>query len=197
VDDIFLRRTEASQEEEIRLTDFGRETWNPDWSPDGSEIVFTTFPVGEDRVTLWMINIDPETGQYGSPHGVSLPDDMGEVAWARWSPAGELAVVEVIPGPRIRALRIRDVSGSWSERLVEFDGDWVTLDWTPDGMNIIYSDMFDGRLQVFTIPRTGGEPRRLSSDDKHLSFPDVSPDGRWIALTRFENSQELRRLRLR
>jgi TolB protein len=69
--------------------------------------------------------------------------------------------------------------------------------WTPDGESIVYSALVDGTMQLFSVPRFGGEPRRLTSEPANVLHPQVSPDGRWIAATRSVQGKEIRRLRLR
>ena len=69
------------------------------------------------------------------------------------------------------------------------------LDWTPDGMNIVFSALFEDRMQLFEISRSGGQPRRRSADQATRS--SGFPDGRWIACTRVDHSKELRRMKLK
>jgi Tol biopolymer transport system component len=89
-------------------------------------------------------------------------------------------------------------TGSGAEKLWEFlVGPRGGLDWTPDGMNIVFSALFEDRMQFFEISRSGGQPRRLSADQANLIHPQVSPDGRWIACTRVDHSKELRRMKLK
>ena len=89
-------------------------------------------------------------------------------------------------------------AGSGAKKLWEFFvGSRGGLDWTPDGLHIVFSALFEDRMQLFEIPRSGGQPRRLSDDHANLMGPQVSPDGRWIACTRHDLSKELRRVKLK
>jgi Tol biopolymer transport system component len=197
-DDIYLRRPQASQEDEIRLTDFGWEVGNPDWSPDGRKLVFTSWSrEAEGLGEAWVVTIDPATGESIRAEKLVVPEGIGSVSEVRWSPAGELALLEDLEGSR-RALWIMSETGSWAERLWEFDnGRLAGFDWTPDGKSIVFSAPFEDRMQLFRIPRSGGEPERLSTDEANLTNPQVSPDGRWIACTRVDHSKELRRMKLK
>jgi Tol biopolymer transport system component len=197
-DDIYLRRPQASQEDEIRLTDFGWEVGTPDWSPDGRKLVFTSWSREEEGVgEAWVVTIDPATGELISAERLVVPEGMGPVSEARWSPTGELALLEGLEGSR-QALWIVSETGSWAERLWEFDnGRLAGFDWTPDGKSIVFSALFGDRMQLFKIPRSGGEPERLRTDEANLTNPQVSPDGRWIACTRVDHSKELRRMKLK
>jgi protein kinase-like protein/WD40 repeat protein len=51
---------------------------------------------------------------------------------------------------------------------------------TPDG-SVVLSTMHGGKVELFEVPATGGEPRQLTHDDGAHYNPDVSPDGRTIA----------------
>lgn len=59
-------------------------------------------------------------------------------------------------------------------------GDIVTNDWTGGGQ-IIYSDIEDAGEDLFAIPASGGEPRRLTKTPFNERNAVVSPDGRWLA----------------
>lgn len=50
-DDVYLRRTAASTNQEIRLTDFGWEVGMADWSPDGRKLVFPSSVRGAPGVS--------------------------------------------------------------------------------------------------------------------------------------------------
>jgi len=75
------------------------------------------------------------------------------------------------------------------ERKLEFTTDeatWLSLDVSPDGKTIVFELMGD----LYTLPITGGEAKRLAVSDSENkdgdtmafdSTPRWSPDGKWIA----------------
>jgi Tol biopolymer transport system component len=191
-DDLYLRHPSAPPEEEIRVTDFGWEVGMADWSPDGRQLVFDSWDRGgPPRVSKpWIATIDPATGRALMPEGVESS------VLAAWSPlGGEIALVEKIEGS-LHALWILSVDGARAQRLLEFrSSTYGGVDWTPDGGRLVFSALADGRMQLFVLPRAGGEPEQLTNDGASLIHPQVSPDGQWIAATRVHRAKELRRRR--
>jgi Tol biopolymer transport system component len=222
-DDVFVRRAEATTGEEIRLTDFGWEVGSPDWAPDGRHVVFDTWDrTGVPRVSRpWVAGFDPDSGSLIDVGPLVLPDHIGGSVSALWSPTSdELLLIEradpetqilwvaslggegapaFSAGPDLRGGS--DLSGgvvlSRADKIVEFRAPTESgADWTPDGSHIVYSAVDEGRLQLFAVPAKGGEPRRLSDEAANLLHPSVSPDGRWVAVTRLEQRKTVRRLPL-
>jgi dipeptidyl aminopeptidase/acylaminoacyl peptidase len=195
-DDLYLRHPSAPPREEIRLTDFGWEVGMADWSPDGRQLVFDSWdrdgPRGISKP--WIATIDPTTGRPLSVERLPLPAGVESSLLASWSPlGGEIALVERVGGSR-HALWILSADGTHAEKLLEFPSStYGGVDWTPDGQELVFSALEDGRMQLFALPRAGGEPRQLTDDAASLIHPQVSPDGQWIAATRAQRGKELRR----
>jgi dipeptidyl aminopeptidase/acylaminoacyl peptidase/CubicO group peptidase (beta-lactamase class C family) len=68
------------------------------------------------------------------------------------------------------------------ERLTRGDDDSAPA-WSPDGTTIAFLRAEDGPAQVWLLPVTGGEPRRLTSLPLGAGAPVWSPDGRSIAFS--------------
>ena len=65
-------------------------------------------------------------------------------------------------------------------RKIEFttnEGTWLSLDVSPDGNSIIFELIGD----LYTVPMTGGEAKKLTSGWAFNSEPSYSPDGKKIA----------------
>jgi Tol biopolymer transport system component len=199
-DDIYLRAAGASATEEVRLTDFGLEAGSPDWSPDGTRLVFTSFDrsLGTRHSFPFVIALDTAAGRATSSVRLPLPPTLTGAEMAAWSPAGEeIAIEEAMPGGR-HALWVIRSDGTGARKLVDYPmRTYGGVDWTPDGKTLIYSALSGNRMQIFAIPAAGGIPRRLTSGTAHLLHPQVSPDGRWIAATRLSHEIEVRRMALR
>jgi Tol biopolymer transport system component len=198
-DSIYLRRPEAPVETEISLFDFGWEVGNADWSPDGRRLVFESWDRAAPGASWsWIAKIDPDTGETLSLDRLPLPEGVMNISWSAWSPAGdEIAVVESLENGR-QAIWVLDLLGGEPERLVEFNSStYGGVDWAPDGRSLVYGALVGARMQIFSVPRGGGEPAQLTHADTNLMHPQVSPDGRLIACSRMDQAKELRRMPLR
>src|SRR5262249_47014393 len=95
-DDIWLRGTDAPQSTEIKVTQGLWETGWVYWSPDGRQILYTTWDrhgepgLYQVRTTL----IDPATGHPLSEHPFPMPKDVHNPELAVWSPSGAEIAVE-------------------------------------------------------------------------------------------------------
>ncbi|HET6702754.1 MAG TPA: hypothetical protein VFH14_13165 [Gemmatimonadaceae bacterium] len=198
-DDIYLRAAGAPATAEIRLTDFGLEAGSPDWSPEGTRLVFTSFDrsAGTRHSFPFLITLDTATGRATSSGRMRLPPGISGAEMVAWSPAGEEIAVEEAGSPGRHVLWVMQSDGSAGRKIVDYPmRTYGGVDWTPDGKTLIYSALSGTRMQLFAIPAAGGVPRRLTSGTEHLLHPQVSPDGRWIAATRLTHSIEVRRMRL-
>ena len=198
-DDIYLRRPSAPTEEEIRLTDFGWEVGNPDWSPDSRKLIFDSWERSSDGTSgAWIVKIDPSTGKSVSVGRLKAPDGIKNISEAAWSPMGNKVAVltRLGAGPK-RELWIVDPEGPKAEKLFEFESStYGGLDWTPGAKEIVFAALWEDHMQLFLIPSSGGTPKRITSDFGNLMHPQVSPDGRWIACTRMDQLKELRRIKI-
>jgi len=126
---------------------------------------------------------------------LDVPAVIVNPQWAVWSPDGQEIAMTDHTAPGECTLRV--LHGTTLESLVAYKTDTMGgLDYMPDGMTIVYSALDDGRMQIFSIPRSGGTPRKLSDETANLLHPRVSPDGRWIACTRMEIRHEIWRKKL-
>jgi Tol biopolymer transport system component len=198
-DDLYLRRVSDGPGEEIRLTDFGWEDGVADWAPDSRRLVFDSYDRGGTPGVSkpWIVTIDPSNGRPLSAERLPLPDPIKNATWESWSPKGDEIAFEEHTGGDGRILWVISVDGKRAEKIVEHTaGTYGGLDWMPDGKALVYGALAGGRMQIFTVSRSGGSPRQLTDDPASLMHPQVSPDGRWIACTRMAQSKEIRRSKL-
>ena len=94
----------------------------------------------------------------------------------RWLVAPFLAAV--LPSLSLAAQR-QDSLPLKTTRSVDFttsEGTWISLDVSPDGQTIVFELLGD----LYTIPVTGGEAKRITAGPAFDSQPRYSPDGKTI-----------------
>jgi len=198
-DDLFLRRAGGPPGEETRLTDFGWEVGPADWSPDGRKLVFCSWERGGTPGVSkpWVVTIDPQSGKAVRTERFHLPQPLKGAEEASWSPNGSDMAIEEKTAEDRRALWIVSLDGKTAQKLVDYrSSTYGGIAWAPDGKTVFYAGLAGIRMQLFAIPRSGGEPRRLTDDAANLLHPWISPNGRWIACTRSVQLKEIWRVKL-
>jgi hypothetical protein len=196
-DDIWMRR--AGDSAEVRVTDFGWEVGPPVWAPDSRRLLFISWDKGgTPRIAKpWIVTIDPQSGRTLSAKRVPLPEGVTSVVDVAWPRSGEQIAFNARVDASHQALWVSRANGSGARKLADVASyTYGGIDWTPDGEEILYGALADGRMQIFAIPSAGGTPRQLTRGDVNLLQPSVSPDGRFVAATRLPWRKELRRTKL-
>ena len=142
----------------------------PDLSPDGKRVAFTTDRRGGPRI--WIVGVED-----GSLRSFS---DEAYKAWApRWSPDGsEIAFYSYQSGNR--DVWVRPVNGAEPRQITDHPSEDMYPAWSPDGERLAFISDRSGNWDIWTVPARGGEPTRLTHDPATDTVPQWSPDGEWI-----------------
>jgi Tol biopolymer transport system component len=143
------------------------------WSPDGSRIAFilmpdsqTPFPPGE----LWLMNAD------GSGARFLAPADAGHGYAPAWSPDGtqiafvgrenpDAPSVTQSAGNLVSNLYVVDVGTNALTPITQFEGALVEAPmWSPDGGYLVFNARLDGKMDLWAVEGSRGEPFRLAED---------------------------------
>ncbi len=145
----------------------------PEWAPDGSHLLFTSYLNG--RPNLWLLAL--RTGQ-----SRLLSARPGINASARYSPDGKLiALASSFQG--IPKIFLITPQGNSIKRLTDGRGNDISPAWSPDQSTIAYVSDQAGTPNIYLVPAGGGQPRRLTFETTYNTDPDWSPTGDLLAFT--------------
>jgi Tol biopolymer transport system component len=170
--------------EPFQITDIFGGACQPDWSPDGSKLVFTS-PCSKNQQSyaksgIFIINADG-TGQ--TPLMGVFAGDYDPA----WSPDGTKIVFtsERNSGrPRIYLLDLVDNSVKRISNIYSRD---YQPSWSPDGSKIAFVTNQKGPIQIWTMNPDGSEQQIYSRSADHFnSHPVWSRDGQTILFTQTE-----------
>jgi TolB protein len=147
----------------------------PSWSPNGKEIVYTSYR-HRNRPHLFML-----TRGRKSPGRILRSLDSGAPLYRGvFSPSGDrLALVMSLDGAT-EILTVgrsgRDLRRLTRNRIID-----ISPTWSPNGKRIAFVSDRAGTPQVYVMDRDGSDVRRLTFNGSYNTAPSWSPDGRWIA----------------
>ena len=154
--------------------------WLHSWSPDGTKIAVSVFPMGEGDRTIWVMNADgSDAVLVAAAWNVSVPS---------WSPDGttiaysastegrtEIHLVGA-DGSKDRVLHAENAEGTFAVFSAKF---------SPDGTEILFDRGTDSRYDIFVMDADGTNVRQLTTTGTDYD-PHWSPDGTQITFTREE-----------
>jgi Tol biopolymer transport system component len=168
----------ANGTDKFQVTNLGGRSFFPDFSPDGTKIVFNSRPAGATDFDLFVVNPDG-TGL------VQLTTGPANEVNPAWSPDGN-RIVFTSDSTGVGQVWVMDASGANQTQLT-FDDTWKDQvpDWSPDGTRISYAAGDPGDILVMNADGSNqhtvvGGP----TDDFGTAW---SPDGEQIAFLRFDD----------
>jgi len=174
--------TENTVSSSVRITHTGALDAEPDWSPDGSKIVFTSNRSGDMHIWVMAPNGSGRT-QLSQNH------NNGGQVWnssPKWSPDGKEIIYRSDLGENNEIL-IMNSDGSGQRNLTQHPASDVDPAWSPDGSRIAFISDRDGNEEIYMMNADGSSLQRLTDHKDKDTYPTWSPDGAWIAFYSMRN----------
>lgn len=188
--ELFTANPNGTDERKLTHSLRGYQDEDPDWSPDGSEIVFTRCPPSGDHCSIWSIDVKSGDEVRLSPYVLpgSHPPKYVEDKFPAYSPDGRRIAFVRYSGSFIDGLlMIAEAHLQHARRMLRmpFQGEPQTPVWSPDGRRLVFASPgvpVPGAKQkgqaLYVVDADGSHLRRLTPWKLHAGFaPDWSPDG--------------------
>lgn len=179
LDDVNIWRIELDESRFSRgATEWIASTFfdhGPDYSPDGSRIVFASGRSGGDGI--WVCRWDGSTPRLlfdGGPYVTGTP---------RWSPDGRrIAFDSRFSSAGNPDIYLIDADGGQPRRLTTDPAEDVAPSWSRDGQFIYFGSTRSGRMEIWRISVSGGPATQITRHGGFECFE--SPDGRHVYYTK-------------
>lgn len=160
----------------LPLTKNGSINLNPDFSPDGRQIIFTSYKHG---------NPDLYKRALSSTAEIPLSRRNGLNITGAWSPDGSRIALALSKDGNAEIYTISN-DGSNPARLTVNQAIEVSPAWSPNGKQIAFVSDRLGKPQIFVMNADGGNVRRLTTAGNYNVNPRWSPKGDRIAYARMQ-----------
>ena len=171
--DIFVMQANGTGVKRLTATSTGDSY--PDWTPDGSRIVFYSLRTGNGDI--YSMKLDGSDLRRLTTNGAvdsypSVSPDGKRIAFASDRSGGAFDIYTM------------NLDGSGVTRLTTAPGHDFEPDWSPDGARIAFSSATgsEGDYEILSMNANGSSQINLTKDLSHRDFePSWSPDGSKIA----------------
>lgn len=180
---LWLWNTEKKDEK--RLTEGDFTVSDPQWSPDGARITYTTRPTpkADDGALsdIWMLTV-------AGGDKKKLASGEGASDNARWSPDGQWIAftgsVDRDPGPSTSYLYLQSATGGPAKQLTaKFDLSVGTPVWSRNGKTIYFSTNVLEAIELYSCDVATGAVKQLSRRGGSTGITEISRDGKTIVGT--------------
>jgi len=161
---------------QVQLTRNGSINLNPDFSPDGREILFTSYK---------RRNPDLYKRALSSTVEVPVSNRKGLNITGTWSPNGSRIALALSKDGNSEIYTLAK-DGSNPTRLTDTRAIEVSPTWSPDGSRIAFVSDRLGKPQIFMMSANGGNVQRLTTAGGYNVNPRWSPKGDKIAYARMQ-----------
>jgi serine/threonine protein kinase len=173
-----------SEKQLTQITKNAGNVLSPDYSPDGRRIVFVNRVSPDAPAAIWMVNADGI-----NPHLVYT--GTKPIVAAAWSPDGEkIAYAMSIGIPQEYEIFTMDTNGKNHLRISQgLKGIGGSIDWSPDGKNLLVYAGAYGDKDIFSIEVATGKYTQITNGGNNAGG-SYSPDGRYIVFNSLRNEDQ-------
>ncbi|HCU24209.1 MAG TPA: Tol-Pal system beta propeller repeat protein TolB [Deltaproteobacteria bacterium] len=166
---IVIMNVDGSERE--ALTNNGTMNLSPNWSPGGTELVYTSY--AKFFPELFTVSVKKSKAKrltFNNTLNItpSFSPDGSQIAFSS-SMSGDPDIYRIDP------------QGKNSVQLTRSAGIDISPTWSPDGNLIAFASERAGNLHLFVTDKNGGEPKRLTFTGYQNDTPEWSPRGDKIA----------------
>ena len=171
---------DIGKKEEKRLTEGNFTVSDPQWSPDGTRITYTTRPTpkADDGALsdVWLLTV-------AGGEKKKIGGETGAADNARWSPDGKWIAYagspDRDPGPSTTYLYLLTADGGTPKQLTtKFDLSAGTPVWSRDSKTIYFSTNVLEAVEVYAADATTGAVTQLTQRGSVTGISEISRDGR-------------------
>ena len=165
-----------SSETLLQITDGRGHEHQPHWSPDGSQIAYADI----DDMTCSLLAVSP----LGGPSRKLADCDKYDGDSMAWSPDGATLAMKA-PGSRgIDFLTLADGSVHHVTEVPPTDQQDTDPAFSPDGTELAFVRWHaSGVANVYVVPVSGGQPKRLTFDNLKVEGISWEPDSRHLVFS--------------
>lgn len=163
---------------------------NPYWSPDGSQIAFTSsrdgdtdiYIINADGSNLYNVTADPSPLLTAMLYMIKKSKDD----WSSWSPdGGKIAFSSAQDNIMMQTVEMNIYSSDVDGYNVINLTDTLEVDgvprWSPNGNQLVFVSDRDQGTNIFVMDSDGSNVVQLTDKECDNDFPSWSPDGNLIA----------------
>ncbi len=171
---------DLDKKEEKRLTQGDWTVSDPQWSPDGTRITYTTRPTprADDGALsdVWVVTV-------ASGEKKKIAGEPGAADNARWSPDGKwiafTGTPDRDPGPSTSFLYLYPADGGAPKQVSpKFDLSVGTPVWSRDGKTIYFSTNVLEAIELYSADMATGAAKQLTSRGGSTGITEISKDGK-------------------
>lgn len=172
--DIFTAAIDGSNRDQLTdASTAGGESFDPEFSPDGSRIVFFSNRGGSFQI--WVMDADGS-----NPVGLTT---SGNNAFPSWSPDGTRIVFASTRNGNFE-IYVMDDDGANQTRLTNNSAADLDPAFSPDGAQIVFDTDRNGPgNDIYVMDDDGTDQVQLTTDTGEDFYPAWSPDGLFIAFS--------------
>ncbi|HUG11769.1 MAG TPA: biopolymer transporter Tol [Opitutaceae bacterium] len=152
--------------EAVQLTNDRADALSPRWSPNGSQIVYTSY-FGTGFPDIYVIDV-------ASRQRKPLATFKGTNTGARFSPDGS-RVAMVLSGEGNSEIYVKPAAGGAVKRLTRNQSVEASPAWSPDGSRLVFTSDSAGKPQLYQMSAAGGAMTRVPTNiSGYCAEPDWS-----------------------
>ncbi len=161
------------------LTDNSTIVLSPRFSPDNSQILYTSYETGEPRI--YLMDLQSRSRQ-------TFPSLIGTSFAPRFAPDGQRIVFSQTKRGNTDVFTL-DIRTGRETRLTTSPAIDTSPSFSPDGQRVVFASDRGGSQQLYVMSANGGDARRISFGTGSYSTPVWSPRGDLVAFTKMENGR--------